>query len=167
MTENSNIVWFSDDLGETWDVNQQIVFSVPLEPTANPLIYRMPYASTNVGIWRQRLRMWPIVDYTVSGIFITFAIAPLGTDDLKALIALPGLVNGMQIVLSEIPTGAINGTNVTFDWAHTPTLGPSVFRSRLMLIAGTDCSTTGNVTTVDIAPRTGELGILGDYAWTP
>ena len=68
-------------------------------------------------------------------------------------------INSLPIVtpFSEIPTGTINSSNVTFTLAHTPAVsaGVQVVLDGVTQYNGTDFSVTGNTITFVTAPTTG------------
>lgn len=57
----------------------------------------------------------------------------------------------------EVPSGAINGSNVTFTLAHTPISGSeSVFRNGILQTSSGDYTIAGAVITYGVAPLTGD-----------
>ncbi len=76
------------------------------------------------------------------------------------LLTLQAIDNNVFFVLSEIPTGLINGVNVTFTIAHTPSPSSSleVWLGGQKLQLTTDYTFDNNVTiTMNNAPATGQI----------
>jgi len=71
---------------------------------------------------------------------------------------------------SEVPTGAVNGVNLNFTLANTPSPAASleIYRNGLLDRQGSDYSLTGNAITffVASAPQTGDL-LLAYYRYVP
>lgn len=63
----------------------------------------------------------------------------------------------------EVPGGSINGSNVTFTLANTPTSGsPHLFLNGLRLVLNTDYSISGLTITMGSAPQTAD-SLIVDY----
>ena len=67
---------------------------------------------------------------------------------------------------NEIPTGAINGSNVTFDLAHTPVAGSlKLFLNGARQAAvGVDFTLVDDTITMNVAPPTNSI-LLADYRY--
>lgn len=77
------------------------------------------------------------------------------------------LAGGSASAWNEIPSGAINGVNVTFTLAHAPTSGSlRLYQNGLRLRAGAsnDYTLSGNTITMNNAPTTGDW-LLADYVY--
>ena len=69
-------------------------------------------------------------------------------------------------VNGEVPSGAINGSNVTFTLAHTPVTGTlKLWLGMLRMRAPDDYSLSGSTITLVAAPLTGETPPLADYRY--
>jgi hypothetical protein len=75
---------------------------------------------------------------------------------------------GSSILFSdaEIPSGTINGSNVTFTLQNAPDPALSLFfcRNGLVQLAGVDYSLSSNIITFTLAPLTGDF-LLGWYRY--
>jgi hypothetical protein len=90
----------------------------------------------------------------IKGNGTALSAATLGTD----------YVNNSSFVDEETPTGTINGSNVTFTLANTPTAGSvKLYLNGIRLKQGAnDYSISGLTITMTTAPLTGDL-LLADY----
>lgn len=79
------------------------------------------------------------------------------------VLANAGGLSASNFVFSEVPSGTVNGSNVTFTIANTATSGTlRIFNNGLRLKATTDYSLSGTTITFVSAPLTGDL-LLADY----
>lgn len=62
------------------------------------------------------------------------------------------LYRSSKWVIGEVPSGTINGSNVTFTLAHTPTSNTAVYQNGFRLIFGTDYTLSGSTLTWAVAP---------------
>jgi hypothetical protein len=103
------------------------------------------------------------VDYTLSANMITFATdaTPQTGDILVASYRLAVSLPGVGFVDQQIPTGAINGVNITFTLSQTPSPSASltVSLNGLHLSAGVDYTLAGAVITFlsGTVPQTGDI----------
>ena len=82
-----------------------------------------------------------------------------------------GFLKYTNIVIGEIPSGTINGSNTSFGLAHTPSTsngGNSSLRLhldgvRLTPGAGNDYTLSGSTITMLWTPQTGDTGFIADY----
>jgi hypothetical protein len=68
----------------------------------------------------------------------------------------------------EVPSGSINGSNVTFTLAHAPNPAGSLklyLNGQRIKAGGTDYSLSGSTITMVTAPGTGESGLIADYRY--
>lgn len=76
-----------------------------------------------------------------------------------------GSCSGVTPVYSEVPSGTINGSNVTFTLANTPTAGSVLLYKngqRQLAGGGADYTISGATITYNAAPLTGDQ-LLSDY----
>ena len=75
-----------------------------------------------------------------------------------------GEVSYSNFVFNEVPSGTINGTNVTFTLAHTPQAGTALHLNGLRQTPGAtnDFTISGATITFNAAPIVGDE-ILADY----
>lgn len=73
--------------------------------------------------------------------------------------------SGGSFADGEVPSGAINGSNVTFTLANTPTAGSvKVYLNGIRLKATSDYTISGATITMTYAPDTGST-LLADYRY--
>lgn len=86
--------------------------------------------------------------------------------DGTATLATGGVVGGGSFADREIPTGTINGSNVTFTLANSPTVGSEhmYLNGVLQESGGADYSISSTTITFVIAPETGSV-ILVSYRY--
>lgn len=89
------------------------------------------YATGSTMVYLNGIRDELSLDYTeTAGNTITFANAPHAGDDLRVDYVIPGLI--LSLISGEVPSGAKNGTNVTFTLvSHYISTTTSVFRNGL------------------------------------
>jgi len=103
---------------------------------------------------------------TTKGDLISFSTLPLrvavganGTVLEAASGETPGIkwvTPSTHFIFNEVPSGTIDGANVTFTLANTPTTGTvQLFKNGLLLIPTTDYSVSGNTITFVVAPPGG------------
>jgi len=82
-----------------------------------------------------------------------------------ATITIPGGGGSTNFVDAEIPSGTVNGSNVTFTLAHTPTAGSLHFYlNGVRLRPTTDYTLAGATITMVAAPQTGDW-LYADYRY--
>jgi hypothetical protein len=107
-------------------------------------------------------------DYNITSNVITFVVAPLMGDTLLAdyLVSSGGGGGGGAPLetTGEVPSGAINSSNLTFTLANTPIVGSlALYQAGNRLSGGgADYSIIGSTITFIRAPRTGDT-LLADY----
>lgn len=99
----------------------------------------------------------PSTDYTVSGSVVTFIAAPFTGDSVRVTyLGSTSSFAGTYICL-EVPSGAINGSNVTFTTAFTPVVNSEmIFLNGLAQQRTIDYTMSGSTITFTTAPLTGD-----------
>jgi hypothetical protein len=121
-----------------------------------------PNPSSSLGIYFNGLRQRLTTDYTLSSATITFTTAP-DSGGLLADYQIPGGTIH-SFALGEVPSGTVNGTNVTFTLAHTPISSTlALYFNGLRERQGTDYTLSGATATFTTAPDSG--GLLADYQY--
>jgi len=129
-----------------------------------------PSPATSLALFRNGLLQSPGVDYTLSGQALTFlsVSTPQTGDLLQASYRLPGTSSTtVNFVDAATPTGTINGTNLVFTLAYTPSPASSVklYKNGLLLsqsssgdytISGTTITFNSTLTT----PQTGDTLVV-------
>ena len=123
-----------------------------------------PAPTTSLTLFRNGLLQRLGIDYTLSGSSITFAAGgvPQGGDLLRAYYRIPGTGTATSFNDGELPSGTINGTNLTFTLASAPSPASSLtlFKNGLLLTQGVDYALSGVTVTfanTTVAPQTGDL----------
>jgi uncharacterized protein YoxC len=126
-----------------------------------------PSPATSFALFRNGLLQSPGVDYTLSGMAITFlsASTPQAGDIIQASYRLPGTAAATNFVDAATPTGTINGTNLTFTLAYTPNPLASVklYKNGLLLAQPGDYSISGSTITfasTATTPQTGDTLVV-------
>lgn len=97
----------------------------------------------------------PNVGYTLSGSTVTTTIAPPSGSSLYASYWVSGSSTASPV--AEVPTGTINGSNVTFTLANTPAAGTLLLQyNGQVLQPGVGYTITGATITMTTAPATGD-----------
>jgi uncharacterized protein YoxC len=121
-----------------------------------------PSPVSSFALFRNGLLQSPGVDYTLSGMAITFLTAstPQTGDILQASYRLPGTAAATNFVDAATPSGTINGTNLTFTLAYTPNPLASVklYKNGLLLAQPGDYSVSGTTITFASAATTPQTG---------
>jgi uncharacterized protein YoxC len=121
-----------------------------------------PSPVSSFALFRNGLLQSPGVDYTLSGMAITFLTAstPQTGDILQATYRLPGTAAATNFVDAATPSGTINGTNLTFTLAYTPNPLASVklYKNGLLLAQPGDYSVSGTTITFASAATTPQTG---------
>lgn len=74
-----------------------------------------------------------------------------------------GGLRAESVIFNEVPSGTINGVNVTFTLTHAPIVHKiSVFKNGLMLRPTTDYTVSGKTITFAVAPAGGS-NLLVNY----
>lgn len=123
-------------------------------------VMHTPVGST--AVYRDGLRMLAGTDYTISGNTITFSVAPTLNSLLTAAYQWTVPAAGI-IVEGEIPSGTVNGSNVTFTLAHTPINSSlALYRDGVRLSAPGDYTISSATITFVTAPTVGSV-LQADY----
>jgi len=124
-----------------------------------------PSPSASLALVRNGLLQSPGVDYTLSGMTITFlsVSTPQTGDILQASYRLPGTSSTTtNFVDAATPTGTINGTNLTFTLAYTPNPVSSVklYKNGLLLSQASsgDYTISGSTITFNSTATTPQTG---------
>lgn len=125
---------------------------------ANP-----PAPTTSLTLFRNGILQRVNIDFTLSGSAITFAAAsvPQAADYVRAYYRTPGTGNASSFNDAELPSGTINGTNLTFTLAATPSPAASLtlFKNGVLLTQGADYALSGATVTfanTTVAPQAGD-----------
>ncbi len=101
-----------------------------------------PALAADVTLYRNGILQANGMDYTLAGNTVTFSNsgAPQTGDELLAYYRIPGTGVAANFADDEIPTGTIDGTNVSFLLANTPTPTGSLklFKNGTLLQQGVD-----------------------------
>jgi len=87
---------------------------------------------------------------------------PQGGDFVRAYYRIPGTGTATSFNDGELPSGTINGTNLTFTLASAPSPASSLmlFKNGVLLAQGVDYALSGVTVTfanTTVAPQTGDL----------
>jgi len=123
-----------------------------------------PAPISSLTLFRNGLLQRLGTDYTLSGPSITFApgSVPQGGDFVRAYYRIPGTGTATSFNDGELPSGTINGTNLTFTLASAPSPASSLmlFKNGVLLAQGVDYALSGITVTfanTTVAPQTGDL----------
>lgn len=122
-----------------------------------------PNPPESLDLSRNGLRMRQGVDYTLSTATITFLgpSVPLSRDSLVASYRVGASLPGVAFRDAEVPSGAVDGTNLTFTLSAIPTPGASlvVYRNGLRMRLDLDYSLSGRIVIfpASLVPRPGDL----------
>ena len=96
-------------------------------------------------------------DYTLAGAMITFSNAPSTGDEMVAYYVYS--LAPTNFADNETPSGAVNGTNVTFTLAHPPNPATSLllYVNGVLQLYGADFTLSGSTITMTNAPSTGAI----------
>lgn len=82
----------------------------------------------------------------------------LGTTALVFTALVPTSLTSSSLTVNETPSGAINGSNVSFTLANTPVSGSvAVYLNGLLQTAGDDYTISGSTITYAVAPIAGDV----------
>lgn len=114
-----------------------------------------PTSDASVKLWLDGLFQRQGTDYTISGSSITMTAAPVSGQTLDAAYTY-GSTGPSQS--QEVPSGTINGSNVTFTLAQTPTSNAAVslYQDGFLMRQGTDYTISGSTITMTTAPVSGQ-----------
>ncbi len=110
-------------------------------------------------LWLDGVLQTYTTDYSISGTTITFTSAPL-TGSVPVISYRTS--NGSSTFSDrETPSGSVNGSNVTFTLAHTPTTGSEyVWMDGVLQTVTTDYTISGGTITFITAPLTGAVIVV-------
>ncbi|HZQ50873.1 MAG TPA: hypothetical protein VFB14_01690 [Bryobacteraceae bacterium] len=130
---------------------------------------KAPAAPTSVALYKNGILQSYGVDFTVSGQTVTFAAQslPQTGDVVQAFYRTTGTGPAAAFVDSEVPTGSINGTNLTFTLANAPNPSASLklYKNGVLLAQGVDYSLSGATITflsTKATPQSGD-SLLASY----
>lgn len=121
-----------------------------------------PSPAASLSLYRNGLALTNGPDYTLAGAAITFAsgAVPQSGDILEAYYRIAGTGQMAHFSDDEIPTGMINGANLTFTLAGlpNPALSLRLYRNGVLLEQNVDYTLTGAVITLASTetPQTGD-----------
>ena len=124
---------------------------------------QMPNPAGSVTLYRNGLMQTAGVDYTLTGSTITFlpGSTPNTGDTLSAYYRIPGTAPLASFVDTEVPAGAINGSNLSFTLAlaPNPALSLKLYKNGVLLNQNYDYTLSGNTITFggpSVAPQSGD-----------
>lgn len=98
-------------------------------------------------------------DYTISGSIVTFTFPPSTGSALR--VSYRTSSGTFNFADRETPSGTVNGSNVTFTLAHTPTTGSEyVWMDGVLQSSGTDYTISSGTITFVSAPLTGAVLVV-------
>lgn len=123
----------------------------------------MPSPSTSLAVYRNGLLQSLGVDYTLSGMALTFLTVstPQSGDIIRAAYRLPGTSStAANFVDGQTPTGTINGTNLVFTLAAAPNPSTSLklYKNGLLLSQSVDYTVSGATITFSGMATTPQSG---------
>jgi uncharacterized protein YoxC len=131
---------------------------------ANP-----PAPTTSLNLFRNGLLQRVGIDFTLSGASIAFAggSVPQPSDSVRAYYRTPGVGAAITFKDAELPSGAINGANLTFTLASAPSPAPSLmlFKNGVLLTQGVDYVVSGATVTfanTAVAPQASD-SLIASY----
>ena len=147
--------------------NDQIstsTFNMPYDETPGGLIngsntaYTLTYtpaSATSLQVVLNGNVLLPTTDYTLSGAAITTTFAPAANSQIYAFYN----VVGVYTTYAEVPSGTVNGSNVTFTLTHAPNpaITLQVCLDGRVQTYGTDYTLSGSTITFVAAPATSSL----------
>lgn len=122
-----------------------------------------PAPPASLTLFRNGMLLNPATDYSLNANIITFSAAsiPVSSDVLDASYRFGANDSIFNFVDGETPAGAINGSNVTFTLANTPspTGSLNLYRNGLAMKAAVDYTISGNTITFLAAstPQNGDV----------
>jgi hypothetical protein len=122
-----------------------------------------PAPTTSLTLFRNGILQRVGIDFTLSGSAITFAAGsiPQSGDFVRAYYRIPGTGTPTNFNDAELPSGTINGTNLTFTLAATPSPAASLtlYKNGVLLTQGGDYALSGATVTfanTTVAPQSGD-----------
>lgn len=113
-----------------------------------------PTPATSLELYQNGLLLVEGLHYTLAGATITTSVAPSVGDNLVAFYR----KTAFNFADNETPAGTIDGVNVTFTLAHSPSPTGSLqlYQNGLLLIQGTHYTLAGSTITLSVAPSVGD-----------
>ena len=122
-----------------------------------------PAPTTSLTLFRNGILQRVGIDFTLSGSAITFAAGsiPQSGDYVRAYYRTPGTGTATNFNDAELPSGTINGTNLTFTLAAAPSPAASLtlYKNGVLLTQGADYALSGTTVTfanTTVAPQVGD-----------
>ncbi len=122
-----------------------------------------PAPTTSLTLFRNGVLQRVGIDFMLSGSAITFAAGsiPLSSDYVRAYYRTPGTGTATNFNDAELPSGTINGTNLTFTLAAAPSPAASLtlYKNGVLLTQGADYALSGATVTfanTTVAPQAGD-----------
>ncbi len=123
----------------------------------------------SLAIYRNGLLQTAGVDYTLAGTTVTFMpnSVPRSTDIMSAYYRVAGPPTAAVFVDSEVPAGTIDGNNLSFTLANTPTPATSLklYKNGVLLNLGVDytlSSTNVTFASTSVTPQVGDT-LIASY----
>lgn len=160
-------------LGSTVQVNASFVDGVALSGTLNGsnavfTVSQVPIAGS-LAVYRNGLLQTAGVDYTLSASTLTFMpnSVPSSTDTLSAYYRVAGSTTTVTFVDSEVPTGTIDGNNLSFTLANAPNPPASLklYKNGVLLNQGSDYTVSGSnivFANTGVTPKPGDT-LIASY----
>jgi hypothetical protein len=126
------------------------------------ILSQVPTPAASLELYRNGLVQTSGVDFAISSSTITFFTGdiPAAGDLLQAYYRTPGSSTLPNFADNEVPTGAVNGTNLTFMLAYAPNpiVGLRLYKNGLLLLQHGDYTVNGSTITFVAAngPQTGD-----------
>jgi hypothetical protein len=122
-----------------------------------------PTPASSLALFRNGMLLQPGVDFTLTGSSIQFMAGKLPSlgDILQGSYRVAATLPGVGFVDSEVPSGAVDGTNLVFSITKTasPLASVALYRNGLRLRASVDYSISGTTITflTGLAPQPSDL----------
>ena len=123
-----------------------------------------PLPAASLQLYRNGLQQMSGIDFTLSGATITFlnTSVPKSTDIVQAFYRFPGTGQTATFSDAEVPSGTVDGTNLTFtvSAAPDPVLSLKLFKNGMLLRQNGDYTLSGTTVTfasTQITPQVGDL----------
>jgi uncharacterized protein YoxC len=128
-----------------------------------------PAPAASLQLYRNGLQQMSGIDFTLSGSTITFLNGniPKTSDIIQAFYRIPGTGQTSTFTDAEVPSGTVNGTNLTFTLTATPdpVLSLKLFKNGMLLKQNADYTISGatlTFTSAQVTPQAGD-SILAYY----
>ena len=122
-----------------------------------------PAPTTSLTLFRNGILQRVGIDFTLSGGAITFLAGsvPQSGDYVRAYYRTPGTGTATSFHDAELPSGTVNGTNLTFTLAATasPAASLTLYKNGVLLTQGADYALSGATVTfanTTVAPQVGD-----------